>query len=178
MALFRSRSRYGRLSILAAIMTGLYFLSSWIQGTSTSSSFTISTASIIQWSQQTYTDQPPTFEEPERPQPKLPTPPLSKKHKTRNGRPLNTGPAASARGSRTQSSSKAVDIPSHDDDAKANAQPPPPPPGLHLPDSPDFTDPQNASSTAGSPKTTSLAHGQNTNRHPSSKGTYPTPFPS
>lgn len=154
MALFRSRSRYGRLIALATILAGLYYISTPERSPS---SFSISASSMLQWPQKSYY---PSFEEPDRPRAKLPTPPLPTKHKTRNGRPPKYGAGAGARGSKSkpqspQATSEKVDSPSHAQKANTAShteprpdthgrqpQPPlPPPPGLQLPDSPDFYDP-------------------------------------
>ena len=156
MSLFRFRGRYGRLVILAVVLAGLYYLSPRLSSGSRSS-FSISAASVVQWSQRSNNYGHPSFDEPERPRPKLPTPPLTAKHKTRNGRPPRYGPDASARRSGAQTSQpstgKLGSVPSHQDvkvvshtepepkKAGNHPTPPPPPPDLQLPDSPDFHDP-------------------------------------
>lgn len=151
MALFRLRSRYGRLIGLAACLTGLYYFSSRPASTISSSSFSISAASVVRWSQNSDRNDVPSFEEPERPRARMPAPPLSKKHKTRNGRPPKYGSGANTRGSRSQglqAASEKADIFPSDQGAKRTSpvekqppKPPPPPPGVHLPGTPGFSDP-------------------------------------
>ncbi|KAB5583548.1 hypothetical protein GE09DRAFT_1278745 [Coniochaeta sp. 2T2.1] len=104
MSLFRSRIRWSRFIVLAAILTGLYYISSFRAEFrhKDALSFPLSSSAWSRLGTSSDGDGLITFDEPERPRPKMPAPPLPKKHKTRNGRPpVKVGPpdASSGRGS-------------------------------------------------------------------------------
>ncbi|KAB5585576.1 hypothetical protein GE09DRAFT_1234122 [Coniochaeta sp. 2T2.1] len=166
MVLLRSRVRWSRFIILAAILTGLYYVSFHAEVRHTDAlPFPLSSA----WSRlgtSSDDDGLIAFDEPERPRPKMPAPPLPRKHKTRNGRPpAKVGPpgASSGRGSEggrkvpaprdgrkidasihhdgNESKKEKLHVPPEETEEKdlskgARSLPPPAPPGLHLPDPP------------------------------------------
>lgn len=149
MALLRSRSRYVRLIALAAVLTGLYYISSRPASRTSPSA---SAKPMIRWSRNSNSnDDVPHFEEPRAKMP--PRPPLSTKHKTRNGRPPRYGPdAASPRGSSGSRGGSQVASQQQPDPVSPGQEEigkrtspvdplPEPPPGVHLPGTPVFSDP-------------------------------------